>query len=251
MEAVTESVADHSSGPCDANECIRRAHVDDVAADPRIDALRERIVCVEDSSLYSHAIGYDYLAEKPAMTRHGQKTMQYRAHIPPDTAAAVWYLKNRRPDRWRDAHRHEHVASPYDGIESAAELRALLIKQAQGLGLIAPPIIDVTPKQPSSAPTESSSEALKTPACVLGGMDGEFREQLYHAGRAMDAAGLQWSMLSAFRDDYRQSLASGYKASTSNSLHGGSRRTVQASHFSWPALHCRQRGTKVFVSAGK
>jgi len=46
---------------------------------------------------------------------------------------------------------------------------------------------------------------------VIGGMDPEFREQLYHAGRAMDAAGLQWSMLSAFRDDYRQGLASGYK----------------------------------------
>ena len=117
-----------------------------------------------ERSLYSRAIGYDYVAEKPAMTRHGQKTMQYRAHIPPDTAAAVWYLKNRRPDRWRDAHRHEHVATPYDGIESAAELRALLTEQAQQLGLIAPPIIDVTPKAPSSAQTESSSEALQTPA---------------------------------------------------------------------------------------
>src|SRR5262249_23399938 len=36
---------------------------------------------------------------------------------------------------------------------------------------------------------------------------------------------IQWSMLSAFRDDYRQSLASGFKARTGNSLHGGSRRT--------------------------
>jgi len=118
-----------------------------------------------ERSLYSRAIGYDYIAEKPAMTRHGQKTMQYRAHIPPDTAAAVWYLKNRRPDRWRDAHRHEHVATPYDGIESAAELRALLTKQAQALGLIAPPIIiDVTPKEPSSAQAESSSEAPQAPA---------------------------------------------------------------------------------------
>jgi hypothetical protein len=65
---------------------------------------------------------------------------------------------------------------------------------------------------------------------VIRGMDPEFREQLYHAGHAMDAAGLQWSMLSAFRDDYRQSLASGYKASTSNSLHGGSRRTGGYGH---------------------
>src|SRR6516165_3450014 len=65
---------------------------------------------------------------------------------------------------------------------------------------------------------------------VIGGMDAEFREQLYHAGRALDAAGLQWSMLSAFRDDYRQGLASGYKAGASNSLHGGSRRTGGYGH---------------------
>ena len=117
-----------------------------------------------ERSLYSRAIGYDYIAEKAAMTRHGQKTMRYRQHIPPDTAAAVWYLKNRRPDRWRDSFRHEHTASPYDHIEDAAELRALLTKQAQALGLIAPPIIDITPKAPSSAQAESSSEAPQTTA---------------------------------------------------------------------------------------
>jgi hypothetical protein len=117
-----------------------------------------------ERSLYNRAVGYDYIAEKPVMTRHGQKTMRYRAHVPPDTAAAVWYLKNRRTDRWRDSFRHEHVASPYDAIEDAAELRALLTEQAQALGLIAPPIIDITPKAPSSTKAESSSEALETPA---------------------------------------------------------------------------------------
>jgi hypothetical protein len=116
-----------------------------------------------ERSLYSRAVGYDYIAEKATMTRHGPKTMRYQAHVPPDTAAAVWYLKNRRPDRWRDAHRHEHIASPYDAIEDPAELRALLTKQAQQLGLIAPPIIDITPNAPSSAQAESSSEA-QTPA---------------------------------------------------------------------------------------
>jgi hypothetical protein len=65
---------------------------------------------------------------------------------------------------------------------------------------------------------------------VISGMDPDFREQLYHAGHAMDAAGLEWSMLSAFRDDYRQSLASGFKARVGNSLHGGSRRTGGYGH---------------------
>jgi hypothetical protein len=65
---------------------------------------------------------------------------------------------------------------------------------------------------------------------VISGMDPEFREQIYHAGKEMDAAGLQWSLLSAFRDDYRQALASGFKARVGNSLHGGSRRTGGYGH---------------------
>jgi hypothetical protein len=65
---------------------------------------------------------------------------------------------------------------------------------------------------------------------VIGGMDPDFREQLYHAGRAMDAAGIRWSMLSAFRDDYRQRIASGLKAAAGNSAHGGSARTGGYGH---------------------
>jgi hypothetical protein len=71
---------------------------------------------------------------------------------------------------------------------------------------------------------------LSLQAYVIGGMDPDFREQLYHAGRAMDAAGIPWSMLSAFRDDYRQRIASGLKASTGNSAHGGSARTGGYGH---------------------
>ena len=53
---------------------------------------------------------------------------------------------------------------------------------------------DFTWKDPAAA----KHMGLTMQDYVIGGMDPEFREQLYHAGRAMDAAGLQWSMLSAF-----------------------------------------------------
>jgi hypothetical protein len=85
---------------------------------------------------------------------------------------------------------------------------------------------DFTWKDPAAA----KRMGLALQDYVIGGMDPEFREQLYHAGRAMDGAGIQWSMLSAFRDDYRQSLASGFKARGGNSLHGGSRRTGGYGH---------------------
>jgi len=59
---------------------------------------------------------------------------------------------------------------------------------------------------------------------VIGGMDQDFRHKLYRALRAMDDAGLSPGITSAFRDDYRQSLASGLKAATDRSYHGGSSR---------------------------
>jgi hypothetical protein len=65
---------------------------------------------------------------------------------------------------------------------------------------------------------------------VIVGMDRDFRELLYRAGLAMDAAGFRWTILSGFRDDYRQGLASGYKARTTNSLHGGSATTGGYGH---------------------
>jgi hypothetical protein len=65
---------------------------------------------------------------------------------------------------------------------------------------------------------------------VIRGMDPDFRELLYRAGLAMDAAGVRWTILSAFRDDYRQGLASGYKARADNSLHGGSTATGGYGH---------------------
>jgi hypothetical protein len=85
---------------------------------------------------------------------------------------------------------------------------------------------DFTWKDPAAA----KKRGLSLQAYVIGGMDPDFREQLYHAGHAMDAGGLHWSMLSAFRDDYRQALASGFKAHGGNSLHGGSTATGGYGH---------------------
>jgi hypothetical protein len=59
---------------------------------------------------------------------------------------------------------------------------------------------------------------------VIGGMDRSFKVKLYRALRAMDDAGLMPGITSAFRDDYRQAIASGKKAASDSSYHGGSRR---------------------------
>jgi hypothetical protein len=59
---------------------------------------------------------------------------------------------------------------------------------------------------------------------VIGGMDRSFRLKLFHSLRAAEAGGLSPGITSAFRDDYRQSIASGLKAATDRSYHGGSFR---------------------------
>jgi hypothetical protein len=59
---------------------------------------------------------------------------------------------------------------------------------------------------------------------VIGGMDREFKLKLFRALRVIDDAGFMPGITSAFRDDYRQSIASGNKAASDSSFHGGSRR---------------------------
>jgi hypothetical protein len=59
---------------------------------------------------------------------------------------------------------------------------------------------------------------------VIGGVDRDFKLKLFHLLYAAEAAGLSPGITSAFRDDYRQSIASGLKAANDRSYHGGSFR---------------------------
>jgi hypothetical protein len=59
---------------------------------------------------------------------------------------------------------------------------------------------------------------------VIGGMDPGFRVTLYRALRTLDDAGFKPGIMCAFRDDYRQSIATGLKAQNDRSYHGGSFR---------------------------
>jgi hypothetical protein len=81
-------------------------------------------------------------------------------------------------------------------------------------------VADFTWKDPAAA----QRAGMSLMDYVIGGMDRGFKLKLYHALRTMDDAGLMPGITSAFRDDYRQALASGNKAATDSSFHGGSRR---------------------------
>src|SRR6516165_316548 len=81
-------------------------------------------------------------------------------------------------------------------------------------------VVDFTWKDPAAA--QKVGMSLKD--YVIGGMDRGFKLKLFRALRMMDDAGFMPGITSAFRDDYRQSIASGNKAASDSSFHGGSRR---------------------------
>jgi len=64
-------------------------------------------------SLYRRALGYKHKAVKIfADPKTGaEKIVEYVEHYPPETVACIFWLKNRRPDLWRDVKAVEHSGS--------------------------------------------------------------------------------------------------------------------------------------------
>ena len=73
-------------------------------------------------------------------------------------------------------------------------------------------------------PKAATHASMSLADYVIGGVDRDFKLKLFQMLRAADQAGLAPGITSAFRDDYRQSIASGLKAADNRSYHGGSLR---------------------------
>ena len=69
---------------------------------------------IVEAALFKRAVGYNFDAVKiitvPQGANQGSKVEEvpYVEHVPPDTAAATFWLKNRRPRRWREKVDMEH-----------------------------------------------------------------------------------------------------------------------------------------------
>lgn len=61
-----------------------------------------------EASLYHRAVGYTHDAVKIFQHQGTAVVVPYREHVPPDPQAAFNWLKNRRPDVWRDRHEVKH-----------------------------------------------------------------------------------------------------------------------------------------------
>lgn len=70
-----------------------------------------------ERSLYQKATGYDFTEEqaiKVKLEQHKEEVevVEVRRHSPADTTAAIFWLKNRRKDEWRDKHEHQIAGDP-------------------------------------------------------------------------------------------------------------------------------------------
>jgi hypothetical protein len=103
------------------------------------DIADERVV----RSLYNRAVGYTFDSEKLITVSGGKDTGSIverhaiKEHVPPDTTAQIFWLKNRRRHEWRDKQDHE-LSGPDGGpIKTEHDLAsstAFLLKKGLKVG---------------------------------------------------------------------------------------------------------------------
>lgn len=62
-----------------------------------------------ERSLFSRATGYEHDEVDIRVVDHQIVQTKLRKYYPPDTTAAIFWLKNRKPEDWRDKIDHEHT----------------------------------------------------------------------------------------------------------------------------------------------
>lgn len=76
-----------------------------------------------ERSLYQKATGYDYSEQQAIKVKRKQhvedvEVVEVRKHSPADTTAAIFWLKNRRKEQWRDKQEHEHTGKDGGPIQT-------------------------------------------------------------------------------------------------------------------------------------
>ena len=79
---------------------------------------KEVVDVLVENALFKRALGYEY---KEVTKEDGVTTKVVTKHMPPDTTAQIFWLKNRRPDLWRDRKNidmNAKVNNPFDSIST-------------------------------------------------------------------------------------------------------------------------------------
>jgi hypothetical protein len=106
------------------------------------------------NSLHTKAIGYERVVQKPVVVKDSDGSTSVQVvdtieQVPGDTAAQIFWLKNRQRGKWRDKHELEHTGAGGGPIqqsqliaisdlnpEQREQLRAILLGAKRPAGLI-------------------------------------------------------------------------------------------------------------------
>jgi transposase-like protein len=104
-------LAEHFGVSCFTISEWRTVHAEFSAA---IDLGKQDATAAVERALFQRATGYSHPAVKILAVSGGQgmgssvEQVPYTEHYPPDTEAAKFWLKNRKPAEWRDKQEVEH-----------------------------------------------------------------------------------------------------------------------------------------------
>jgi hypothetical protein len=77
-------------------------------------------------SLFQRAVGYTVPETHIAVHQGNVIKTDLMKHFPPDTTACIFWLKNRRPEEWREKFEHDH------GLNISREKLAQLLRAVEG-----------------------------------------------------------------------------------------------------------------------
>lgn len=84
-----------------------------------------------ENALLKRALGFKYTETRTEkIGKHTTKTIITEKVVLPDTTAQIFWLKNRRPDKWRDRHDENITISDFDS-ELVDEVEAMFNNAAQ------------------------------------------------------------------------------------------------------------------------
>ena len=89
-----------------------------------------------ERALAERALGYTVDMEEIKVIDGAVVRVPTRKHFPPDTTACIFWLKNRKPEQWRDVWKIDHAGELKLDSLTAEQLLAEIRKEAAELGIL-------------------------------------------------------------------------------------------------------------------
>lgn len=89
---------------------------------------KERADARVEQSLYRKALGYSFDSVKIFQHQGAPVEVPYVEHVPPDTTACIFWLKNRKPKEWRDKVDHSHAGPDGGPVQVIQKIERQIVR---------------------------------------------------------------------------------------------------------------------------